>query len=81
MQEAASAEFPPKFVLADGARAITAAFNSKPERLMCWFHVKREIDSRDRSLPPDVQKTLNIDLQKLQMSQCKEDLTVVSQLF
>lgn len=82
----ADLEWTPTYLLADGSGAITNGFRSVfPHdfiRLMCFFHVKKRVESHLRSLPKDgSRERLLADINTLQTCESSDQFQKVTKLF
>ena len=86
-----------KYLMADGARAITLAKNMSADdddddgddeevptdntRLMCWPHVFRAISKKLKSVPKEAGKNILDDISAIQLSQSRKEFDKVNELF
>lgn len=82
----ADLEWTPTFLLADGSEAITNGFTTVFShsfiRLMCFFHMKKRVETHLRSLPKDgSRECLLSDIQALQICENSDHFQKVSKLF
>lgn len=75
----------PSFLLGDACEAITAAFvqvfGVPTVRIMCFFHVRKNIEPYYRALPKVKRAELQRDVQALQTSQDADTFSVAVPLF
>ena len=83
-----------KYLMADGARAITLAKQNIAEdiieqnevpldrtRLMCWPHVFRAISKKLKSVPKEAAKIILGDISEIQLSQSRKEFEKANELF
>ncbi len=83
-------EYKSTFIMADGAPAIYEAirttFGNDVLQLMCYFHVKKSVEARLKSLAADICASLESDLDLPQLTCCSwwvspEEFYAAAQLF
>jgi len=72
-------------LMADGADAITngfeKVFGADFDRLMCYFHVTKNVDTHLRSIDAKTRKEIRGDIETLQLSPDKVTFTKATELF